>query len=362
MRVLLVTPDYPPAPGGIQLVMRRLVDHLASDDVRVVTLAFDGEAPPTGEGCPIYAGRRGRSGNKLSNLALNGTAVRVGARFRPDVVISGHAVAALGAVAVGRLTGAKVLQYLHADEARQRPRLLRFAVGRAAGVVAVSSHARDLGIEAGAAPERIRVIHPGVDPVPRHPGPRAERPTVITIARMQAEYKGHDTILRALPGIRRQVPGVRWVVLGEGRLRPRWEALAAELGLDDAVDFLGHVSDAERDRLLAEAHVFAMPSRLPPGGRGGEGFGIVYLEAGAQGLPVVAGAVGGAVDAVVDGETGVLVDPTDPDAVGGAIAGLLLEPQRAEALGRAGAARARELTWERHAREVRDLMTEVAGG
>ena len=179
---------------------------------------------------------------------------------------------------------------------------------------------------------------------------------------MQMAYKGHDTILRALPAIRARVPDVHWIVVGEGRLRPRLEALADSLGVREAVTFTGHVTDGERDELLESAHLFAMPSRLPDEGNGGEGFGIVFLEAGAHGLPVVAGAVGGALDAVIDGQTGLLVDPTSSEAVGAAITELLLDPERAARLGLQGAAHARECTWERHAAAVRELMAEVTAG
>ncbi len=119
------------------------------------------------------------------------------------------------------------------------------------------------------------------------------------------------------------------------------------------------MSDAERDAALARAHVFAMPSRLPPGG-GGEGFGIVYLEAAAHGLPVVAGDVGGARDAIVHGETGLLVDPESPAALADALSDLLLDPPRARALGEAGAQRARGFAWPLIAREVEELAFEVS--
>ena len=99
-----------------------------------------------------------------------------------------------------------------------------------------------------------------------------------------------------------------------------------------------------------------MPSRLPGTGAAGEGFGIVYLEAGAYGKPVVAGNVGGAVDAVRDGESGLLVDPRDEREVAAAITRLLLEPALAERLGRGGAQRARELAWPRVAERVQALL------
>ncbi len=123
---------------------------------------------------------------------------------------------------------------------------------------------------------------------------------------------------------------------------------------------MGAVSEGERDAALDRAHVFAMPSRLPPGGVGGEGFGIVYLEAAAHGLPCVAGNVGGATDAVVDGETGLLVDPEDHRAVAGALVDLLLDPPRAGALGDAAATRARLFAWPVVGRRLEDLIFELA--
>jgi phosphatidyl-myo-inositol dimannoside synthase len=113
----------------------------------------------------------------------------------------------------------------------------------------------------------------------------------------------------------------------------------------DSVDFLGAVSDERRDSWLRRARVLAMPSRLPAGGFAGEGFGIVYLEAGAHGKPVIAGNVGGALDAVADGESGLLVDPTDPLKVADAISSLLLDDELASRLGRGGAERARRFAW-----------------
>jgi phosphatidylinositol alpha-1,6-mannosyltransferase len=154
------------------------------------------------------------------------------------------------------------------------------------------------------------------------------------------------------------VPDVLWVVVGDGSLRGELERAAARLHVAEHVVFTGRVPDEERDRRLAEAHVFAMPSRLPPSGtEGGEGFGIVYLEAGLQGLPVIAGGVGGALDAVVHGETGLLVDPTSSEELADALTGLLLDPDRARTLGAAGARRAREFSWERMSHGVQMVLT-----
>ncbi len=153
---------------------------------------------------------------------------------------------------------------------------------------------------------------------------------------------------------------MQWVVIGDGPLRGELEALARAHGVADSVRFLGALSDAERDTWLRRADLLAMPSRLPGAGRAGEGFGIVYLEAAAYGKPVVAGNVGGAVDAVLDGQTGLLVDPADPRAVGEAIATLLLDPDLAQRLGRAGAGRAQDSAWPLMAGASASVLLEQA--
>jgi phosphatidylinositol alpha-1,6-mannosyltransferase len=178
---------------------------------------------------------------------------------------------------------------------------------------------------------------------------------------MAEPSKGHDVMLRALPLIRARLPQVQWVVIGDGPLRPRYERMAHAFGVSEQVRFVGALQDDERDSWFDAAHLFAMPSRLSSTG-GGEGFGIVYLEAAAHNLPVVAGNVGGAVEAVLDGVTGVLVDPTDHLAVADAITDLLLDPKRAERLGRAGAARVPDFSWCAVSRRVEQLVMEVATG
>jgi phosphatidylinositol alpha-1,6-mannosyltransferase len=219
-----------------------------------------------------------------------------------------------------------------------------------------------MALAAGVDPSRLHRIPPGVDIPETRSNPRSERPTLITVARLEDRYKGHDVLVRAMPAILERVPGAQWLVVGDGSLRPELEQLVRRQGLERSVRFVGAVPDEHRDALLDRAHVFVMPSRLPGGESGGEGFGIAYMEAAAHELPVVAGNAGGALDAVVPDRTGLLADPTDPEAVAIAVAGLLLDRDRAAALGRAGAARARAFAWERIARRVEDLLLELAGG
>jgi phosphatidyl-myo-inositol dimannoside synthase len=361
-RLLLVTPDYPPAPGGIQLLMQRLAEGLKGFDTRVVTLSPGaGVAADAAETVDVRRVARPHGGQAGAVASLSARAVAEALCFRPDAVLCGHVVTSPAAFAVRRLTGAPVLLYLHAAELGLRPGLSGFGVRRADLNVAVSRHTRELALGLGASPERVRLISPGVDlPAPGERGVDAE-PLVVTVASLDYRYKGHDVLCRALPLVSARVPGVRWVVIGDGTLRDHLEQLARANGLNGEVSFLGRIGDAERDDWLRRASVFAMPSRLPPDGAGGEGFGIAFLEASSHGLPVVAGAVGGALDAVVHGETGVLVDPTDHVSVADAITTLLLDRDRARLLGDAGVRRAREFNWERTTENLEAALLELTG-
>jgi phosphatidylinositol alpha-1,6-mannosyltransferase len=361
-RVLLITPDFPPAQGGIQVLLHRFATLASRVTVRVVTRAQpQGAAWDTASGLDVRRSPVPPRSRRAGLAVLNVAALAQARRFRPDAILCGHIVVAPAAVPIGRLTSAPVVAYLYADEGPAQPRLARLAFGSAQATIAVSRYTRDLAVGLGAPSARVSVIEPGVDPPALPRAPRGDEPLIVTVARLTDRYKGHDVVLAALALIRERVPDARWVVVGDGPLRPELELRAAELGVADAVHFVGIVTDTERDAWLDRAQVFVMPSRLPPGGAGGEGFGIVYLEAGAHGLPVVAGAVAGALDAVVDGETGVLVAPQRVEEVADAVAGLLLDGDRARRLGEAGARRAAEFSWPRMVARVEDVLLQAVG-
>jgi phosphatidyl-myo-inositol dimannoside synthase len=155
------------------------------------------------------------------------------------------------------------------------------------------------------------------------------------------------------------VPEVRWIMVGDGPLRPGLREAAARAGLGDCVLFPGAVDDRALEHYLSSAHVFCLLSRAPAGEAAGEGFGIAFIEAAAHGLPAVAGRAGGAVDAVRDGVTGLLVDPEDPAAAALALERLLTDAALSESLAGAGVARARELAWPTVIDRYRTLIAEV---
>jgi phosphatidylinositol alpha-1,6-mannosyltransferase len=355
-RLLVLTPDLLPARGGIQLLVSRIVERLRAFEVRVVTRDTDGARHFDRErGWPVIRTFAPGGGPKADIAAMNAVAALQLRRFRPDVVLAGHLIAAPPTWAAR----VPLVVYLHADEIPAHPRLSRVSLRRASYAIAVSRHTAALAIRHGADPARVRLIPPGVDVAPAARR-RSDRPTIVTVARLEDRYKGHDVVMRSLALVRRQIPAVRWVIVGDGSLRGELERLAERLGVRDAVVFAGAVDDAQRDEWLARSDVFAMPSRVPPSG-GGEGFGIVFLEAGARGLPVVAANVGGSVDAVDDGRTGLLVDPEDERAIATALTELLLDPGRARAMGSAGAERAGAHGWDRAAERVETLLLAAAG-
>jgi phosphatidylinositol alpha-1,6-mannosyltransferase len=345
-RLLILTPDFPPAPGGIQVVADRLARGLESFDTTVVAPASPGAAAfDADSGIATHRVHGGGALRGGRGALLNAAALARGVSLRPRLTLSMHILTSPAAAAIARAVGARTVQYFHAEEIGAKPRLAKYAAERADVSIAVSEYTAALVAATGAAARALHVIGNGTD-VPEEASPLQEaRPTILTVARIEERYKGHDTIVRALPLVLAKVPDAQWVVIGDGSLRAGLEAMAASYGISQSVRFLGAVSDEQRNLWLRRAHLLAMPSRLPAGGFAGEGFGIVYLEAGAYGKPVVAGNVGGALDAVRDGETGLLVEPTDPLLVADAITRLLLDSELARRLGEAGRRHALAHTW-----------------
>jgi phosphatidylinositol alpha-1,6-mannosyltransferase len=217
----------------------------------------------------------------------------------------------------------------------------------------------------------VRTVPLGTEPAQFRPGLDAHRtrarygldggrgPWVLTVARLEW-HKGIDTVIKSLPGVRATHPHARYAVAGVGPRRPQLEALARELGVGDAVRFLGFVPDEELPRLYNAADLYVGVSRRHE--LLAEGFGISLVEASACGLAVVGGRSAGVVDAVRDGETGIIVDPENSEAVARAVTTLLGDPARRAAMGAAGR-RAVEtyFNWDRVARDVRAIDEEFRG-
>jgi phosphatidylinositol alpha-1,6-mannosyltransferase len=164
-------------------------------------------------------------------------------------------------------------------------------------------------------------------------------------------------LIRALPAVRRRVPGAALLLVSGGPYRKRLERLARDQGVGSDVVFTGSVPWAELPAHYAAGDVYAMPCRTRAAGLDVEGLGIVYLEASASGLPIVGGDSGGAPDAVLEGETGYVVGGRDVNALSGRLADLLSDPAKARAMGAAGRAWVeREWRWETQAARMARLL------
>jgi phosphatidylinositol alpha-1,6-mannosyltransferase len=215
-------------------------------------------------------------------------------------------------------------------------------------------------------------VNPGVDTSVFHPDAGdpgevrrrlglGERPTVISVARL-VEWKGHDTVLRALPAIIAEVPEAMYLIVGDGPFRPDLERLVGRLGLGGRVIFAGFVPEPELPAYYRAADLLAVPSREVIEDVPIEGFGIVYVEAGACGVPVVGGSGGGTDESIEDGVTGFRVDPNDPAAVASAVVRALEDRELAQRMGEAGRQRAVDLyDWKIQADGLRRFLEGVAG-
>lgn len=178
-------------------------------------------------------------------------------------------------------------------------------------------------------------------------------PWILTVARLEW-HKGIDVVMKAMATVRAVHPTAGYVVVGTGERRPQFEQLQRDLGLADAVRFLGPVSDAELPAIYNAADLYVGASRRVE--LLVEGFGISLVEAAASGLAVVGGRSGGVPDAVQNGDTGVLVDSDDPAAVAAGINELLSDPERRKQLGAAGRKAVETYyNWDRVAMELIDI-------
>jgi phosphatidyl-myo-inositol dimannoside synthase len=226
---------------------------------------------------------------------------------------------------------------------------------QAARIFPVSRYTRRALLEEACGTEdRIITVNNGVNPaifrqaplpsnIEATYRPHAER-ILLTVTRLYP-YKGVDRTLEALPAIASAVPGVRYLVAGDGPDRPRLEALTAHLGLQAQVRFLGALALSEIVELYNLADLFVMLSRDEPPDV--EGFGLVFLEAAACGLPSVGGRSGGIPDAIEEGKSGWMVDPGNTQEIAATIIDLLKTPEKLERASAYCLSTAPQKTWER---------------
>lgn len=372
-KTLFVTNDFPPRPGGIQAFVHGLAARRPPGSVVVYAPAWKGAAEfDAAQSFPVV---RHPGSLMLPEPRVLRRAVDVLRAEGCDSVVFG-AAAPLGllAPALRRRGAARLVGLTHGHEAGwaslPAARTLLRRIGDGVDVLTYlgeytrSRMVRALSPRAAARMERLA---PGVDEKTFHPGSGgeevrsrhglADRPVVVCVSRL-VPRKGQDALVHAWPRVLRSVPDAALLLVGAGPYRRDLERLAASLGVDGSVVFTGGVPWEELPAHFDAGDVFAMPSRTRRRGLDVEGLGIVYLEASATGLPVVAGDSGGAPDAVLDGETGHVVPGRSVARVAEAVARLLADPARARAMGEAGRAWVeREWRWDVQSARLGGLLT-----
>jgi phosphatidylinositol alpha-1,6-mannosyltransferase len=364
VRTLVVTNDFPPRPGGIQAFVHSLAVRQPAGEIVVYAPAWKGAtAFDRKQPFPVV---RHPTSLMLPEPRVLRRARDIAAAEGCDRVWFG-AAAPLGLLAK-RLGMQRSVASTHGHEvgwamlpgARQ-------VLGRIGRDVDIVTYLGDY-TRARLAPvmPRLERLPSGVDTSQFRPGAGGDvvrrrhglvdRPVVVCVSRL-VPRKGQDMLIRALPEIRRRVPDAALLCVGGGPYLPALQRMAREEGVANAVVLTGSVPWSELPAHYDAGDVFAMPCRTRRRGLEVEGLGIVFLEASATGLPVVAGRSGGSPDAVLDGTTGHLVDGTSVQQVADAVAGLLEDPAKARAMGADGRSWVEaEWRWDVLAARLRTLL------
>ncbi|HET9518622.1 MAG TPA: glycosyltransferase family 4 protein [Actinoplanes sp.] len=376
-RTLLVTNDFPPRPGGIQQFVHNLAIRQPAGSIVVYAstwqgaAAFDAEQP--------FEVVREDTGMLLPTPQVARRAAELARANDCDAVWFG-AAAPLGLLADGlrRRAGIRrAVALTHGHEVGwaalpgARQLLRRIARGNDT-VTYLGEYTRVRLDRALHGLTDLQRLAPGVDVDTYHPGVdggpvRARygltgRPVIVCVSRLVAR-KGQDQLIRALPAVRRTIPDAALLIVGGGPYAPTLRRLAREHGVEAHVVFTGSVPWQELPAHYAAGDVYAMPCRTRNRGLDVEGLGIVYLEASAIGLPVVAGDSGGAPDAVREGETGYVVGGRDLASLTERLVDVLADPAMARRLGAAGRAWVQaDWRWETQATRLRALLGVGAAG
>ncbi|MEK6322364.1 MAG: glycosyltransferase family 4 protein [Acidobacteriota bacterium] len=316
MSILALMPDSYGGQGGIAQYYRDLFDALSGVPYLDGIVSLPRHAPKDIIKLPKRITERPLPN---SPIRYSAAAIIQALKQRPNVILCGHINLISLAATLKRLTGARLALQVHGVEAWHPGGKARlWAINQTDCVLAVSRYTRERVLSwSGLKPYKVRVIpntirmgfyQAGGKPpylVNRY---KAEgKRVLLTLGRLSSKdrYKGHDRIIAVLPELIKRIPNLLYIVAGEGDDCSRLEKLVETYGMQGYVLFTGNIRSDEKTDHYQLADAFAMPST-------GEGFGIAFLEAAACGLPVLGGSKDGSRDALLDGELGVMVDPTDP--------------------------------------------------
>ncbi len=376
-RYLVLTELFLPTKGGTAVWFDEVYRRLGGKEIHILTAQVPGAAE--------YDRDHPNSVHRLSlqrvgwlrpeslgmYLRFLVCALRLALTRRFDAIHAGRALPeGLVAWLVARLTLRPVVIYAHGEELTgwgrgNKYKAMCFALRHADRVIANSDFTRDTLIGMGVRPERIVLIHPGVDNERFRPGLPAgdlrarlglgdSARLILSVGRL-SRRKGFDTLIRSLPALRARGVDVHLAIVGIGEDADYLDGVAREAGVAERVHRLGHVPMEDLPRWYNACDVFVLANREIGGDT--EGFGMVFLEAAACGKAAIAGRAGGTGSAVLDGVTGLRVDASTGAELVDALARLLDDPPLLESMGQAGLARVRQsLSWQAVAERTRNCL------
>lgn len=333
-RVLYLIPELAGPPGGIARYSRIACDALIEGNAELTVMALKDSLSAQRNRFTACSGVSyepcGQSRRRFVQRSIGAVV-----RDRPDIILAGHPNFSLLGWLLSRMIRAPMVSFVYGiDITQPLGPIRRRALQRSDRVFSISQFTAQRATEAnGILPNRVRILHNCLDPwfdVPYERREGLRQPSLLTVARLSLaeRYKGHDYVIRAMPTLRKRFPGLVYHVVGGGDWQSELESLASRLGVAEAIRFHGFVSEEELRQHYIHASLFIMPSR-------GEGFGFVFLEAMAHGLPVIGGNVDATPEVVRDGETGFLVNPTSVESIVTAASRLLDDPALRSRMGAA---------------------------
>lgn len=374
---LVITNDFPPRPGGIQTFCYELVRRFKPEQVSVLTSNWDGavEFDAAQEFMTVRAKTKTLLPDKRTLamareivVANNVTRVVFGAAAPLGLLAS--SLRKLGVTNIVGITQGHEAGWAMTPGMKQALRKIGNDVDHLTYLTEYT-HEKISRALSPYAIQAMRQLVPGVNSTEFAPTNSiaglalrakigwANRPVIVCVSRLMTR-KGQDKLIQALPSVHKSVPFASLIIVGDGPYRKHLEKLTDDLGLRDNVHFTGKVDQDQLANWYAAGDVFAMPCRTRVGGWDVEGLGIVFLEASATGLPVVVGDSGGAVDAVLDGETGFLVNGNNVSEISDRLSQLLSDQDLARRMGATGRNWVmQEWTWEHSFKRLDSLLSGI---
>lgn len=377
LNILFVTSNFPPMDGGIAVFDYHICKELFAGGHKVIVVAN------RFQGCEKFDREQDfyirRLDGKIRPTSIEAimNILYLTLKEKIDVILFGHFGSThwLGGVLARKILRIPYFILVHGTEfnvyfymfSRIDRWASRIVLNNAKAILVNSFSTKRLVESHGYPSEHIKIIHPGTDPESFHPlidsTPLREKyclngEKIIMIASRLVKKKNHINLLNAFHNVVKKIPNSVLLIVGQGEEEAAIRARIDKLKLNDYVKLVGYVNPTEMPRYYALCDVFIMPSKTV--GYDYESFGIVYIEANACGKPVIAGRSGGIEDAVIDGVTGLLVDPENIEEISQAIIRLLTDQEYARKLGENGRRRVEnELNWMAVGKKIEEILKTV---